>query len=389
MPRIKTYTVVLILMVLVAGCRELYDPASVTGKSNFLVVDGMIAAGNNQSVITLSRSTGWHDTIDVIYVRNARVELEGEDGSIYSFSESGNGQYSVDSLGLDSSKHYRLNIRLAEGKSYSSDFVPVLNSPPIDSVSWSQNVDPEDPNLHDLNLFVSTHDDLNKTRYYFWKYDETWKYHSPIISKLIYKPGGFVMATKEEQERLYYCWQSSKSNSILIGNTDLLSHDAISMQPLTHITGNSIKKSFIYSINVKQYALTPGAYNYYDLIRKNSEQSGSFFDPQPSTLVGNIRNVKDGSELVLGYLNISTPSSKRIYINENFFYHYPTNCEVSMLHSLRYSDIQYPDINYPVDYLLDHLTLVQTGFLIAPSKCVNCELLGGHNGRPVFWPDSL
>jgi hypothetical protein len=41
-----------------------------------------------------------------------------------------------------------------------------------------------------------------------------------------------------------------------------------------------------YSINVRQYGLTKEAYNYWQIIQKSSQQSGSIFDPQPAQVIG-------------------------------------------------------------------------------------------------------
>jgi len=194
--------------------------------------------------------------------------------------------------------------------------------------------------------------------------------------------------TRPEQEKMYFCWQSEKSKSILIGNTVKLSQDVISMKQLTSVEGNLLKKSFVYSINVKQYALTQQAYEFYEIVQKNTEQTGSFFDPPPSDIRGNIKNSNDPSELVIGYISISTQAEKRIFIDQNMIYYYPGSCELKNYNGLDVSRISYPTY-YPVDYIIDRSTSLITGYVLAPRDCVDCERLGGKNIKPVFWPDSL
>jgi hypothetical protein len=152
--------------------------------------------------------------------------------------------------------------------------------------------------------------------------------------------------------------------------------------------GNTLKKSLAYSINVKQYALTQQAYEFYEIVQKNTEQTGSFFDPQPSQISGNIKNINNPSELVIGYVSISAQAEKRIFIDQNFNYYYTISCELKNFNGLDATRISYPTY-YPVDYIIDRSTSLITGYVLAPRDCVDCERLKGKNVKPVFWPDSL
>jgi hypothetical protein len=382
------YMVLFLALVQIASCREPYDPAIKPGKNGYLVVDGVIVNGKSETLITLTRTMSLHDLDGIIYEQNADVKVEGEDNTVFALTEKANGQYSADSLDLLNSVKYRLKIITADGNTYASDFVPVLASPPIDSVSWTQEKDPARSQLYNFHIFVSTHNPQNNTKYYLWNYEETWKYHAPVKSYVGFIGDTIMYISRPEQDKLYYCWQSERSKSILIGNTVKLSQDVISMQPLTSVQGNLLKKSFVYSINVKQYALTQQAYQFYEIVQKNTEQTGSFFDPQPSEISGNIKNTNDPSELVIGYISISTLAEKRIFIDQNMIYLYGAGCDLVNFNNLDASRISYPTY-FPVDYIIDRSTSIITGYVLAPRECVDCERLGGKNVKPVFWPDSL
>jgi len=379
---------IILVLVQISGCRELYDPELKPAQNGYLVVDGVIVNGMDQTVITLTRTTALHDSVNIIYEQNATVQVEGEDNSVYALAAKNNGQYTADSLDLNPDKKYRLKIITSDGNTYASEYVPVLTTPPIDSVSYIQEKDPDLAQIYNFNVYVTTHDPTNNTRYYLWNYEETWKYHSPVKSYVELVNDSVMYISPENQDKLYYCWQSEKSKSILIGNSVKLSQDVIAMKPIASVEGNSLKKSFIYSINVKQYALTPDAYAFYDKVQQNSEQTGSFFDPQPSEISGNIKNINDPSELVIGYVSIAALSQKRIYIKKNSFYYYSSSCQTKNLNGLDIYRINYP-VNYPVDYIISLQTFLITGYVIAPRECVDCQKLGGSNVKPVFWPDGL
>ena len=388
MTKYLKYIVFVLVLVQISACREPYDPALKAAKNGYLVVDGVIVNGQGETIISLTRSTGLHDSANIVYEKKANVQIEGEDKSIFTLSEEDNGHYTAGSLDLNEGVKYRLKISTKDGNIYLSDYVPVLTSPPIDSVSSLQEVNADDANFDNLNIYINTHDPDNKTRYYLWKYEETYKYHAAINSYVKDSNNIITYMSQSEQDKLYYCWKSIKSKSIFIGNSVKLSQDVISMKPLTSTKGNSIKKSLVYSINVNQYALTKDAYDFYEILQKNTEQTGSLFDPQPSEINGNIKNVNNPLERVFGFVSISTLSSKRKYINKGLFYLYPDYC-VTVNHNLDVPSIQFPYKNYPVNFIKNIATGAVVGYVIAPSECVNCELQGGSNIKPIFWPDSL
>lgn len=379
----------LLILLKMAGCKEPYEPSGIKGDTGYLVVDGMIVNGTDSTFITLTRTTGWHDSTNIVYEQNALVQVEGADKSIYQLTGKPNGVYTIGGLHLKSNVDYRLRIVTTNGNVYASEYVPVLATPQIDSVSWKQETNLLNENYKDLSIYVNTHDPDNKTRYYLWQYVETWKYHAAIQSKVMFYNYDIIKMTREDQDKMYYCWQSDSSKSILTDTSIKLAQDVIQMKQLTYVTGNSLKKSLVYSILVKQYAITQSAFEFYEIMKKNTEQTGSLFDPQPSALKGNITNLTHPADPVIGYVSIATQAAKRIYINKDFFYNYPEDCVVQNLYEMDVSKIPYPQTYYPVDFIYDHGNNYVIGYIIAPSSCVNCEKNGGKNTKPYFWPADM
>ena len=172
---------------------------------------------------------------------------------------------------------------------YQSAFLPVLNSPPIDSVSFDTKGALTIPGV---NIYVNTHDPAGKVLYYRWEYNETWIFHSNYAS-LFYSNGDTVLARNLINDNITDCWGNDTSSSILLGSAAKLSRDIIYKAPVTSVVSTSEKLEDEYSIQVKQYALTPDAYDFYTNLKKNTESLGSIFDPQPSQINGNIQAVHD------------------------------------------------------------------------------------------------
>jgi len=136
---------------LLLACKKPYDPPEINQANNFLVVEGVIS-GNPASAttISLSRLRNLNDTNYNQPEFTAQVMIEEEGGSMYALQEKGNGDYSSNDLTLNVSKRYRLLVNTGDGKRYASDFTPVLQTPPIDTLTWEQN--------SDVTLYVNTHD---------------------------------------------------------------------------------------------------------------------------------------------------------------------------------------------------------------------------------------
>ncbi|HEY0668020.1 MAG TPA: DUF4249 domain-containing protein, partial [Sphingobacteriaceae bacterium] len=276
------------------GCKRPYDPEIIAPKDHFLVVEGLLTSGS-LTTINLSRtrpikSSRLSDTIKPEL--NALVNIESENKKSEVFSEVGGGNYTIQ-INLNKSEKYRLRIKTANGKEYLSDFVPVTNSPPIDSISWKLVES-------GLQIYVNTHDPQNKTRYYRWGFEETWAGASIIpASNIEYINGSFVRRKVPTPSGI--CYTTRKENPFLLASTIKLTDDVVYMSPVNHILNGSIKLASKYSILVKQYALEKKAYEYWMAIKKNTEQLGSISDPQPSYLYGNIYSITDPRERVIGY----------------------------------------------------------------------------------------
>lgn len=303
----------ILLIFYLAGCKEPFNPPPIVSKNHFLVVEGRINDGL-PTTITLSRTRNVTDTGGIytlngepspVYESGARVNVEDDHGDTYTLPEIRNGQYGGVTLPLSDQYQYRLHIWTDSGEEYESAFVPVLHTRPIDSISWTVN-------SRGVYINVSTHNDQDNVGYYFWAYKETWEFHAYYNSQLKYDPVHNQLVPRTEQ--LYYCWQSDSSTNILVGNTAGLKSDIVGSQHLTSISYYSEKMSVLYSIIVTQNVITRQEYNFWESLKKNTEELGSLFDPQPSDAVGNIHCITNPKELVVGYVGAGDRVQKRIFI---------------------------------------------------------------------------
>ncbi|MDE3213243.1 MAG: DUF4249 domain-containing protein, partial [Bacteroidota bacterium] len=328
---------IFLLIILFAGCVKSYNPPAILSDYHYLVVQGsLVSSPDSPTVITLSRTVQLSDTTASLSVETgARVEIADPSGALIPLTEIQPGQYEAAPTVLNPSQTYQLKITTSNGVEYASDFVPVLQTPPIDSINWLQ--------PGDLTIYANSHDPTGNIHNFRWDYQETWQYRAHLDREVGVDNG--LMYYTDSTHQTYNCWISHSSSDILLGSTVALSQDQISGFPLLTIPQNSQKLSVRYSILVKQYALTDSAFQYLGVLKKNTENLGSIFDAQPTQLIGNFHSVTHPSETVIGYLTASTVSQQRIFISHSELHDW------NYAYTGRYCDSVYIPQN-PSNYLL-------------------------------------
>ena len=308
-------------------CKKPYNPPAITGNGSYLVVEGVIDSGSDSTIIKLSRTVNVSSKITTNPVTGAIVTVESDQNAVYLLTEAASGQYRSAGLNLDITRQYRLRIKTLDNQQYLSDFVPVNVSPPIDSIGYNYVSVPDTG----LQIYVNTHNSNNNTRYYRWDYSEGWRFHSLYFS--LYTSNGSSIVERQPNQWRFFCFGSDSSSDIVLGSSAKLQNNVIYQNPITVIPSTSEKVELQYSILVREYALTPGAYTFWTNLKKNTEQLGSIFDAEPSQITGNIHNVNNPAEPVIGYTTVCTVQSKRIFISRNNLPDlwaplYPYTCEI-------------------------------------------------------------
>jgi hypothetical protein len=320
----KKYTGILFIVLIALSCRKPFTPAIASDSNHYLVIEGVVNT-NDSTFIRISR-TQKIDTIHTISPEaNAVVTVESDANNTYTLNQKVAGIYAAASLNLDPAHKYRLRVKTTGNKEYVSDFVPVKNSPAIDSIGFIAGAT-------GVQIYANTHDSKNATQYYRWEYNETWQFHSMYVSA--YKSNGVdSLFARKVSEQVYNCFGNDVSSTIVIASTARLIKDIIYQAPITVVPSTSEKIETKYSILVKQYALTSDAYTFWLNLQNNTEKLGSIFDVLPSDNLSNYHCVNNPNELVVGYLSVGGTSTKRIFISaaqlpKTYSPVYPEVCEI-------------------------------------------------------------
>jgi hypothetical protein len=388
MREIKFYIGLITLIAAFYSCQKPINLAATTTNAKILVVEGFINTADSTK-ISLSRTVTIGNKTTAAPELNAQVTLENATGVVSTLQHLGNGLYTTPSLVLDNTKQYRIRIKTSNGKIYLSDLTDAKVTQPIDDLGYDITND-------GISIYANTHDATNNSRYYLYNYEETWEFRTKIIS--FFRTNGTVIVERTTAENIDHCYGYQSSSNIILNSTAALVQDVAYKAPITNVASNSEKLGIKYSILVTQIALTKEAYAFWDNLSKNTEKLGSIFDVQPSQTSGNIRNVADAAEPVIGYISAGTKQSKRFFIKRsdlpsNYRFEYPYTCQLDTANYGQVVGPPYPVLAplnnssiLPVDKIVPNplLPLLITGFSHTIRPCADCTIRG-RVAKPSFW----
>jgi hypothetical protein len=394
MKKLKYIIPAVITVVLIwIGCKEAYITPETSINNSYLVIEGVIAGGTDSTIIKLSRTVKISAVINVVETK-ATVTVEDDQNNTYALKETLiKGTYGIPAIGLVDSRNYRLRVTTSNNQVYLSDYTPVKNAPPIDSIGYKVTGD-------GISLYANTHDATNKTRYYRWDYDEAWKFHTKYFST--WKTSGTQIIARPTSEYNFYCFSSHVSNNIIVNSTTKLTQDLLYQAPVLDIALGEEKLQMRYSILLKQYALTEEAYAFWNLLKTNSQSLGSIFDAQPSQAIGNIHCTSNPALPVIGYISAGAIQRKRIFIDRselpaNWVTFDPYKCKLDTMLFCRPVEggpcvndvlanlIPIGSTSIPIfDYTTEKGALL--GYISASRPCTDCTTRG-KVAQPVFWKD--
>ena len=304
-------------------------------------------------------------------------------------------RYVVDTRDLPLDGEYRLCVSVPDRGEYRSAFKAVTVSPQIDSITYTMAED-----RSNVQFEVSTHNDLKEKLYCRWSLTEDWESNAELNAELMatYSDGDVVVGELDEEQQMQMsrCYSHGVSKEIYIGSTEKLSQNVINKERLHVIYSTDRRLSSLYCLNVSQTAMDKEAYKYWEVTKSTISGTGGLFAPMPSEVRGNISSVTYPDEKVIGYVNVSTESSVRIFYYSFEFNMFKRSCTETVypkeetdsegnkdkiwlnlyLNGLRPIRYEYDDKGNPI--------LNQAYW--ASEQCADCRVYS-NSSRPDYWPE--
>lgn len=380
-----------LLPVLFSSCIERYWPDTGDKYEEILVVDGMITSAPGPYTIQLSLSSQVGNNSKTPY-HNCTVIVSDDNGYSEVLSDIGVGYHRTNSdfQGIIGRK-YKLTIYTPNERVYESDFQELKEAIEIDSVYANLEFRSSPETTYDLagfQFYVNSKVAAEDTNYLFWRLEQTYKFNANYRARYMYDG---EMHTITYPTFNYTCWKTESRPEIFTYNTSVLSEPQVRDLPLHYVTTETKELSIKYSVLVRQLTLDKEAYIYWNSLQKQVEEKGSLYETQPYQIQGNIFNVKNPDEQVLGYFIVAGSDEKRIFVDKptGVHFHYNTTC--GMIRDDLNNALWLLRNQWPV-----YLTIVyegeegnEVGKIALPNRqsCVDCRKAGGYINKPDFWEE--
>ncbi|MVM35722.1 DUF4249 family protein [Spirosoma sp. HMF4905] len=333
------------------------DPEDIvqSGTNDILVVDGTITNLAEPQLIKLNRSkadplTGRFGTMPIT---KATVEVVMDSTVVIACHETEDGSYQLPSDFKGQIGHaYQLRFVLTDGTSYQSTPQTMLAAPPISrvyarfnptSLSTREALDGNFRAAHDF--YLDTQDPANQQNYYRWDWKlwerQEWcrscsmgiysvhnvltKYTAnglryfeagdSLFENCFYPPPGTPGLDKYfvyDYQCRTQCWDIFVSNNLNVF-ADTYTNGAL-------LTGQKVAQIPYYQhapclVEIRQAALNPAAYRYFNQLAEQTQKSGGVADLPPTTLAGNVQITAGKGSGVVGYFTASAVTTIRYWLN--------------------------------------------------------------------------
>ncbi len=285
------------------GCIENFNYEQKDTSDSYLVVDGGLTNLPVKQVLKLSRSSVYGSIApnpeggDSVWIL--------EDGKAVDYCrEISPGFYQIDGDLIDPQpgKSYSIKIKSFDGRRQYESSPEVMPGPVSpDSANFELK---EEKVLNDLGYYMSSwvininvttpvRGVNNSSAYFRWSVPEMYDFIELYTGPLSHPHTCYI--------------------------NDSLTYQTIQIFDSHNLQGGVLKNHLIYTrfpqpdqeffyvhyFNVQQYSITRSAYDYWFKLKQVANPTGSFMDTPPAAVIGNVYNVKDKNEPVLGYFEVS------------------------------------------------------------------------------------
>jgi hypothetical protein len=254
--------------IVLSSCQDVVDLDLPEGEE-FLVVEGWITNENRPHEVKLTTTAAYFDDADPAPVTGAGVFIRDDQGMERLLEETSPGIYTYPDSGVVG-RSYQLEIVLDNGERFLSSFEKLYDPVPILDIYWQLSEDEPDEengeNPDDIyDVLIEAFEPAGMGDHYRWRE---------------------ILNGVEQQEPF----------DIFVTNDEFVDGNPI---PEFNVT-EELYSQFD-TVTIIQERISEDAYEFFSLLQSQTAFVGGPFDPPPSPIRGNIRNVSDPDDLALGF----------------------------------------------------------------------------------------
>ena len=325
-----TFTLSFVLLLIAAACIDPYTK-NYEFNATLVSIEGLLT-DQDPLIVTVLTSRSVQRTMFEQRQRGAVVELIMSDGPKITLKEGSPGEYSApDNFRGKVGVTYRLRVRLTDARIYESTDEKLAAAPPIDKVYAEFNprgIVSANGFLKSssTDVYLDTKDNPAEPNLYMWR---TFLYEPQSICGTC-ENGEWNPAKNEcasynlspvpipsiitDYECGSRCWEIIGDDRINIFSDALTNGRPITKRLLRKVPFYENPGALLY---VEQLAVSPTIYKYFNLIKQQSETTGTLTDVAPSPPVGNVRNINKPDEPVVGYFAAAGAAKTNLWIERS------------------------------------------------------------------------
>ena len=381
--RFKDLQFLFVAIFLFAGCREPFEPEIENVQGGVLVVEGYLDSNGLKSVLSLSRTAPISGAVSIIPEPGALVSLISDSGQLVKLTEQKDGKY-LFQQNIPENQSYRLEILLRNGEKYFSDpMIPIISPDILDAGYVRDEVGVE--------VFLTTQGN-EMADDFLWTFEETWIFRPVIRTPYIYRNNTKVVELRKEEEKIDLCYKSETNPDLLLETSSRFEDQVVFRQTITEIPQGDERLMERYSILISQKAIDQQAVEFWETLKRNTDDIGSIFSPLPSVISGNLHLEGDEDQPVVGYVSMGVIKQTRIYINQKDVIPWGFNdpkfddCSISEQPIFIGSPQYFSDFGtgavLPARALMEGTSIV--AYYTSPRRCSDCTL-NANRKKPDFW----
>ena len=405
----KIYWLILLIGTIGHQCTEPYEH-EVKDFEHMLVVQGMITDEPGPYQVKLNRTIPLAEEHPEEYFETgAVVTISDNQGNFETLTEKNPGIYETDPNGLQGTigHEYILTIRTRDGMTYESEPVTLREGPGIDSIyPGAQKFYSTQRNkmIQGIDILIDTEDwEKGEDQYFRWDLEETWEL-KPIWRQWSYDTLQYLFRTglyrndqpensggssrtghssQMAEEDTSNCWHTNSSSRIIIQSSEGLNTNQLKGHPIFQLDEYSYKPFYGYSLMVKQYTVNKPVYDFWRMLRENTQANGTVFDNIPYNAQGNIYACENENTRVFGYFDACSVTRQRVHYKSPVegveFYDRMANCvEDTVAWGDFFGDFPSQDV-FVVRYDNEYLYYTNQDW------CVTCRENATYLTEPDFW----
>jgi hypothetical protein len=331
-----------------ASCIEPYASFDIPKNRNILVVQGLLTTDiQKPDTIKIQYSTYNGETTIPSPIASAKASvLDITTNQETVLIEYGKGNFlPPNNFRINSNDKYVLKLTLPNGQQYQSSQQQLVIAPPIDKAydvfnPKSQQSDDGQKAIPGNDVYVDFKDKANERNFYLWRsihYESVDYCVSCSFESLYYD---FFIDTKTGKQYLNQCIKRANIESSFITGPPYAAYDYIcggigcyniyrnkNIVIFSDIASNGLLVKGIkiaqvpnYSIKgclvvIQQMSISDEVFRFYKLLESQVQKTGTLADTPPEAIVGNIRNITNPLEQVVGVFGLASIQEKRHWID--------------------------------------------------------------------------